>query len=307
MIRSLSFKADPPPPFHTYNYHQKKAIKEGYMNTQSDHDVQSEIIRQIITGLVELFEIPHDYHLVLLSDNKFIHEIFSGKELCKSSMIIQDIDPETGRKYHPDKQKHSLDIIDPLFLHLDISYSSPSDPLDYERFQSFSFKTRYGFGMDQDCVVWIVREDLLDVLKEKYSNAFMEFNHGVTKSKMCLVHDELKVQRIYVFAKIIQDFLSRGLIIIRNEIKYKSIILYNTISDNPNLDPLVKDPLLRSPNILCAHTEIPIQRLIDFMSGNRIEFDVLEGQDAKFTIRISNYPVHSKEQMEFLVDLIEKL
>ena len=43
------------------------------------------------------------------------------------------------------------------------------------------------------------------------------------------------------------------------------------------------------------------------MSRNKIEFDVFTGSDANSIIRVANYPVHSKEQVEFLVDLIEKL
>lgn len=101
--------------------------------------------------------------------------------------------------------------------------------------------------------------------------------------------------------------MNRGLTIIRNEIKYKSIILYKSISDNPNLYPLIKDPYWQSQNILCAEIGIPGEKIFDFMSGNRIEFDVLTGADAKSIIRVSNYPVHSKEQVELLVDLIEKL
>ena len=101
--------------------------------------------------------------------------------------------------------------------------------------------------------------------------------------------------------------MNRGLTIIRNEIKYKSIILSNSISNNPNLVQLVKDPHFQSQNILCANTEIPREKLFGFMSGNKLELDVLAGPNASSNIRVANYPVHSKEQMEFLADRLEQL
>jgi phosphoserine aminotransferase len=396
MIRSLSFKADPPPTFHTYHYHSKKAIKEGYIDNQIDPVVKSEIIRQTLTGLMELFEIPENYHLVLLQENRLMVEMLASlamgrivvagssvftdrysqyadefinpdvlneelstkgseismqkdlrgektgklpredirgektgelprKDLSKEktgklpredlssmnngdmSLILQDIDPLTGRKLHPDSLKKSQVHNALSFSHLDISYSSPTDPLDYENFQSFSFETKYGFGMDQDLVVWIMKDDLFDVFTEKFSGIYMEFDTGFPKSKKCIIQYEIQIHRIYILGKIIQDFLNRGLTIIRNEIKYKSIILYNSISDNPNLDPLIKDHYWQSQNILCASTELPGEKLFDFMSGNRIEFDLFTSSDLNSIIRVANYPVHSKEQVEFLVDLIEKL
>ncbi len=228
-------------------------------------------------------------------------------DMGEMSLIIQDIDPMTGRKLHPGDLKENLDLNDLNFIHLDISLSSPTDPLDYNNIQSFSFETKYGFGMDQDLVVWILREDLFDELADKFSGKFVEFDPGAAKSKKCILQPEIEIQRIYVLGKILQDFLNRGLAIIRNEIRYKSIILYNSIADNQNLVPLIKDPYFQSQNILCASTEIPRGKLFEFMSGNRIELDVLKGPDASSNIRVANYPVHSKEQMEFLVDRLEQL
>ena len=304
MIRSLSFKADPPLAFHTYNYHLKKAIKEGYNNSPRNPEKKSEIIRQLVNGLTELFEIPTNYHLTFLRENNLIEETLSSMDRDDKIMIIRDIDPQTGQKFRLETSKKSPSK---SFMHLDISLSSPTDALAYENFQSFSFETKYGFGMEQDLLVWIIREDMLDIVKEKVPGTLMEFDADSSKSKKCIIQDELQILSIYILGKIIQDFLNRGLKIIRNEIKYKSIILYKSISDNPNFDPLIEDPNKQSPNIICADTDIPGEKIIDFMSRNRIEIDVLPGTDDKPIIRIANYPVHSKEQVEFLVDLIEKL
>jgi phosphoserine aminotransferase len=344
MIRSLSFKVEAPQPYHTFGYHQKKAFKEGYMGSEPDPKILSKLIRHSLDGLIALFEIPAGFDLILLQDKKLLlktlanvgpgtisvagstefadnirfynnkvtflddHAIdLSSGDVGEKPLIIQDIDPVTGQKAHLNNRIENLDYSALSFTHLDISCSSPTDPLDFEKIQSFSFATRYGFGMSQDLVVWILKSDLFDMLVKQLNGMYLEFDPGSSKTKKCFVQDNVEIDRIYILGMIVQDFLNRGLTLIRNEIKYKSIILYNSINDNPNLKPLINDPKTRSLNIICAKTEIANERILNFMSDNRIEFDVLARQDTSSIIRIANYPVHSKEQMEYLADLIVKL
>lgn len=320
MINSLSFKADPPQPFHTYDYHLNKAVKKGYFDDQLNHRAHSGIVSLALDGLMEILTVPEDYCIVLLKENKILYETLAYLESGEKSekypaagvknkdpLIIKDIDLMTGQKNNTMNLKEGPDFNTSSFLHLDISLSSPTDPLDYEKFQSFSFDTRYGFGMGQDLVIWIVKEDLLCDFTNKFSGKYLEFSNGSKNIKKCFVQRDSAIPSIYIFGMILRDFLHRGINIIRNEIKYKSIILYNSLRDNPNLDPLIKDPGLQSQNVLCANTEIPGEEISGFMSENRIEFDLLSGTGKESLIRIANYPVHSKEQMEFLVDLIGKL
>jgi len=344
MLRSLSFKVEAPQPYHTFGYHQKKAFKEGYLDSELDPNIQSKLIRHSIDGLIGLFEIPPGYDLILLHDKELLSKTLanvvpgaitvagstefadnirlytnkvtflddltndlSSGDVGEKPLIIQDIDPGTGRKALLNSLKENLDYNALPFTHLDISYSSPTDPLDFEKIQSFSFETRYGFGMSQGLVVWILKSDLFDMLVKQLNGTYMEFDLGFSKTKKCFVQDNVEIHRVYILGMIVQDFLNRGLTMIRNEIKYKSIILYNSINDNPNLIALINDSLTQSLNIICAKTEIKNERILNFMSENRIEFDVLAGPGTSSLIRIANYPVHSKEQMEYLADLIVKL
>jgi len=344
MLRSLSFKVEPPLPYHTFSYHQKRAFKEGYLNSKSDPKIKSKLIKHSLDGLIDLFEIPPDYNFILLLDKKLMlktlanvvpggitvvgspgfadiiskytkkvtflddaNNDLSRGDVGEKPLIIQDIDPVTGRKVLLNSLIENLDYNALPFTHLDLSYSCPTDPMDFEKIQSFSFETRYGFGMSQDLVVWILKRDLFDAVVKQITGTYMEFDLGSSQTKKCFIQDKLDIHRIYILGMIIQDFLNRGLIMIRNEIKYKSIILYNSINDNQNLESLVKDSLFRSLNIICAKTEIRNERILNFMSENKIEFDVLTGPDTSSIIQIANYPVHSKEQMEYLADLIVKL
>ena len=310
-----------------------------------DQGIQSKIIEDALSGIIDLFQIPSDYHFILLKDKESffkalantlpatgvyvagssrfadIKNKYSGKiiflndpendlskvEHSKMPLIFQDVDLATGRKILI-KNPGEIRKIDTLsFIHQDITYSSPSDPLDYENIESFSFQTSYGFGMGQDLVVWILRNNLFNKAKEQFKSTFEQRVSGPSKNRRYVIEDKLEIIRVYVLGMIIKDFLNRGLSIIRNEIKYKSIILNNSVNDNPNLKPLVEDQLFRSQNIICAKTNVSNEKILNFMSENRIDFDVLKGPDTSTLIRIANYPVHSKEQMEYLSDLLVKL
>lgn len=345
MIRSLSFKVEAPQPYHTFGYHQKKAFKEGYPpGSEHDPKILSKLIRHGFDGLIALFEIPPGYDLILLQDKRLLFKTLanlvpgaitvagstefadnirlytnkvtflddrsndlSSGDVGEKPLIIQDIDPMTGRKVLLNSLNNKLDFDAFPFIHLDISYSSPTDPVDFEKIQSLSFDTRNGFGMSQDLAVWILKSDLFDMLVKPLNGTYLEFDTGFSKLKKCFIQNNVEIRSIYILGMIFQDFLNRDLAMIRNEIKYKSIILYNSINDNPNLIPLINDSLTRSQNIICAETEITNERILNFMSENRIEFDVLEGPGTSSIIRLANYPVHSKEQMEYLADLIVKL
>ncbi len=344
MISTLSFNADPPQPYHTFSYHRKKAIREGYQNPDLDLETQSNIIKDTLFGLIDLFEIPSDYHFILLKDNDLLYKMLvsivpagisvagssvfadiqnkykdkivflpdpkkdlSRVKIAKMPLFIQDIDLMTGREVLHTKLTEILDLNNLPFIHQDISYSSPTYPLDFDEIDSFCFQTGYGFGMSQDLVVWILRSDLFNKVIRQFDLRYMDLDPGSSKTRKYFIQDKLEIYRIYILGMIVQDFLNRSLSIIRNEIKYKSIILYNSINDNPNLEPLVKDQSDRSQNIICAKTNVKNEKVLNFMSENRIEFDVLRDPGNSTTIRIANYPLHSKEQMEYLADLMVKL
>ncbi len=171
-------------------------------------------------------------------------------------LFIQDIDLMTGRIALDTKLTQILDLNNLPFIHQDISYSSPTDPLDFDKIDSFSFQTAYGFGMSQDLVVWILRSGLFNKVISQIDRRYMDLDPGSSKTRKYFIQDKLEISRIYILGMIVKDFLNRSLSIIRNEIKYKSIILYNSINDNPNLELLVKDQSFRSQNIICAKTNL---------------------------------------------------
>jgi phosphoserine aminotransferase len=344
MVRKLSFKADPPSVYHTFEYHHKKAEKDGYLKPSVDTDTRRNIIVETAESLISLYEIPDDFNIFFLRNdlilNKTLAEMTSGdivisdtkhnRELYKkmtnniislsadpldpsivkiregSLLCYEDIDWYTGQKISYDIINKKLDMVSKPVFHVDISLSAPSEVLDFENICSYFFKTKFGFGMNPGICIWLAKHEVLNkvmTLYNKYVNSPPESIHYNKKQS---VQFDCSIAHVYVLGRIVSDMYNRGIKIIRNEIKYKSIILYNAIKDSKGFEPIIKTGYFQSENILCASTQSSQKEVNNFFSKHGVELDVLKGESGGAIIRVANYPVHSKEQIEYLADLIVK-
>jgi phosphoserine aminotransferase len=111
---------------------------------------------------------------------------------------------------------------------------------------------------------------------------------------------------IYLLSKVVQDMLRRGINIIRKETEYKAAILYQALSNHQILKPFVKDERWRSKTVVVAdsgdHTEKVTKLLIQkgMLPGDGY------GPAKTHQLRFANFPAHSKEQYELLVDTISE-
>jgi phosphoserine aminotransferase len=114
------------------------------------------------------------------------------------------------------------------------------------------------------------------------------------------------VLNIYLLAKIAGDLMTRGIQQIRNDGIYKATILYNLLEEHPLLKPFVKKKELRSETVIVIDAGEHSQRLIDYLAEKKFIVGGGYGKMKGKHVRIANFPTHSKEQFELLVDLIEK-
>ena len=111
---------------------------------------------------------------------------------------------------------------------------------------------------------------------------------------------------IYLFSKVVEDMISRGIQQIRNDIVYKSAILYNMLDQHDVLKPFVEEQGLRSDTIIVVDSGSRTSDLLAYLSEHKLEVGDGYGKMKGKQIRIANFPTHSKEQFEMLVDLIDK-
>ena len=99
--------------------------------------------------------------------------------------------------------------------------------------------------------------------------------------------------------------INRGIQQIRNDGVYKSAILYNLLDNHPLLKPFVRKEL-RSETVIVIDSEEHSNGLINYLAENKLIVGGGYGKMKGRQVRIANFPTHSKEQFEMLVDLIEK-
>jgi phosphoserine aminotransferase len=99
--------------------------------------------------------------------------------------------------------------------------------------------------------------------------------------------------------------LEKGILAIRREIDYKSAILNQVIEAHPQLHHFVENDKHRSKTVKVVKTDFDSKILIEYLSQKKIQVGTGYGGYKSEQLRIANFPTHSKEQMEMLVDLIE--
>jgi phosphoserine aminotransferase len=112
---------------------------------------------------------------------------------------------------------------------------------------------------------------------------------------------------IYTLGYVTEDFLNRGIHIIRKETEYKSALLYQALQQHSLVKPFVADPAWRSHTVIIAHcgehTEVVRKKLEwkGLYPGDGY------GELKKSQLRFANFPAHSKEQFELLVDAFQSI
>jgi len=343
MNLKLSFKANPPIPFHTLEYHLKYALKNKFYEPNIDSDTKQKIVYNSANRLIELLDIPDDYKILFLSSSLPLNQAFSQtivgnialadtngiRESLQGiwddffwlhingddsrSQVINDfsllcfeqIDPMSGKIIHLNELLRNHEISAASLIHCDISNSAPFEPLDFENIHSFFLQSQFGLGILPDTCIWIARNDIFD----KITKAFFHLKAAIPASiniNHRIVNFNVDIEKLFAMGMVVADMLNRGLKNIRNEIKYKSIIIYNALKESSSFKPLIDVPLHQSKNIICATTMAPSKEVIDFFTKKGIELDIYQDRSDETIIRIANFPVHSKEQTEYLADLISE-
>lgn len=192
---------------------------------------------------------------------------------------------------------------------VDAVSSLPYPEFDYSNFDSIFFSVQKGFGLPAGLGVWIVNEHCVAkaelLLKKRVSiGSYHNLISLITHAKKNQTPETPNVMNIYLLAKIVQDMLRRGISIIRRETEYKAAILYNALEEHPDLKPFVNQKEFRSNTVLVADCGIHTTKLFKFLNGKGILPGEGYGSYKNQHLRFANFPAHSKEQFELLVDSI---
>jgi phosphoserine aminotransferase len=233
------------------------------------------------------FKIDDDVELIGLCYNE------SGTGVALNNEIIESI-----RKENPDK-----------LIAIDAVSAVPVYPVDFTQIDSLYFSVQKAFGLPAGLGVWIVNDKCVQKainLKSegKIIGSYHQLPEMVDRARDYQTHETPNILGVYTLAKVAADMLEKGILAIRREIDYKHAILNMAVEEHPDLSHFVQDSKARSKTVHVINTPFDNQKLIDFFKAKQMVIGTGYGKRKLEQVRIANFPTHSKEQMEMLVDLL---
>jgi phosphoserine aminotransferase len=96
--------------------------------------------------------------------------------------------------------------------------------------------------------------------------------------------------------------LRRGINTIRKETEYKAAILYQALQQHTAVQAYVKDQSYQSKTVIVADCGDHTTKLTNYLIEKGMQPGDGYGASKKTQLRFANFPTHSKEQYELLVD-----
>jgi Serine-pyruvate aminotransferase/archaeal aspartate aminotransferase len=189
--------------------------------------------------------------------------------------------------------------------------SLPYPQFDFTKIDSLFFSVQKGFGLPAGLGVWIVNDRCLakaeSLLKKGISiGTYHNLITLAQNAKKNQTPETPNVLGIYLLSKVQEDFLRRGISIIRKETEYKAAILYQALSTHGVMKPFVTDRSIQSQTVIVAQSGERTKDVSKFLNDHGLSPGEGYGENKSLQLRFANFPAHSKEQFELLVDTLEK-
>jgi phosphoserine aminotransferase len=190
---------------------------------------------------------------------------------------------------------------------VDAVSSLPIPNFDLTKIDSIFFSVQKGFGMPAGLGVWIVNDKCIAkaeaLLKKGISiGSYHNIPSLLSHAQKHQTPETPNVLGIYLLSKVVQDFLRKGIDVIRRETEYKSVLLYQTLDKHELLSPFVTDKKFQSKTVIVANVQQYTDPLVKFLGTKGLVPGDGYGANKKTQLRFANFPAHSKEQYELLAD-----
>lgn len=242
------------------------------------------------TGFTADVNIPCSAELIAITQNETSTGVaWSMEEISKI------------RKSHPT-----------AILIVDAVSSLPYPIIKFDEVDSVFFSVQKGFGLPAGLGVWIVNERCAakaEALQAKGINIGTYHNLPtlLAFAKRNQTPETPNVIGIYLLSKIVEDFLRRGIQTLRRETDYKAAILYQALEAHGTLRPFVKDTQHQSKTVIVADSGARTMEITRKLIAKGLLPGDGYGKAKETQLRFANFPAHSKEQVELLVDTLLEL
>jgi phosphoserine aminotransferase len=230
--------------------------------------------------------VPAEAELICLTQNE-----------TSTGVMVPLADLQALRERHPDK----LMVVDAVS-------SAPYPAFDFAYLDSLFFSVQKCFGLPAGLGVWIFNERCVakaEALAGQGANigTYHTIPSLVSNAKKNETPETPNMLGIYLLGKVAEDMNRRGIRAIRQETDYKAALTYSALAKTEGYEVAVQNPAHRSQTVIVAN--LLNQSSADFIARFKAQGIVVGsgyGPDKDRQIRIANFPTHSKEVFEQLVD-----
>ena len=184
--------------------------------------------------------------------------------------------------------------------------------LDFSKVDSTYFSVQKCFGLPAGLGVWILSPRSIQKANQKQAlghsiGAYQTIPNLLKNSAKYQTTYTANVLDIFLLSRVTANMLEKGIDVIRKEASYKATLLQHTVEQHSLLTHFVKRKEIRSKTVTVANTSGPSETIINSLSKKGFILGNGHGSYKGKQIRIASFPTHSKEQIELLVDTINKL
>lgn len=193
---------------------------------------------------------------------------------------------------------------------IDAVSSMPYMDVDYSKVDCVFFSVQKGFGMPAGLGILIVSPRAIkksSLIKEKgistgSYHSFASLSEYATKSQ---TPDTPNVFGIYLLSCVLQDFLEKSIAVIRQETEEKASLLYTFFTESPKFSPLIKDTDHQSKTTIVVEVAGGSEALLKTLKEKGFIVGSGYGKHKNDHIRIANFPAHTRESVEGLIDVLK--
>lgn len=195
---------------------------------------------------------------------------------------------------------------------VDAVSSLPYPAFDFNKIDSLFFSVQKGFGLPAGLGVWLVNQRCLEKAETLLSRGHSIGTYHSLKTLHAFAcknqtPETPNVLAIYLLARVTHDMLRRGIINIRRETDYKAALLYQLLSSHSLMKPFVKEKTFQSKTVIVADCGDNVAKVLRSLDRKGIVPGEGYGKFKASHLRFANFPTHSKEQFELLVDTLEAM
>jgi phosphoserine aminotransferase len=195
---------------------------------------------------------------------------------------------------------------------VDAVSSLPYPAFDFNTIDSLFFSVQKGFGLPAGLGVWIVNDRCIAKSEKLLTSrvnigSYHTLPSLISFAKKKQTPETPNVLGLYLLSKVVEDFLHKGITAIRKETEYRAALLYHWLDTAQIAKPFVTEAAFRSNTVVVMECKSAMDKIIPALNARGLFPGDGYGKARSTQLRFANFPAHSKEQYELLVDTLNDI